>query len=46
MLALYGGQMEKKEILKPLIGIRGLGAIVIAYFFHYNHFIEREMSPM
>ena len=32
--------------LDALVGIKGLGAIVIALFFHYNHFIAAIYHPL
>jgi len=38
--------MNLKEFLKPLNGIRGIGAVVIAYFYHYNHFVSTKEHPL
>ncbi len=36
--------MDKKWDV--LTGIRGLGAITIAFFFHYNHFVVAKLHPL
>lgn len=38
--------MNTHEFLKPLNALRGIGSVIIAYFFHYNHFVESSRHPL
>lgn len=38
--------MKKNDILEPLNGIKGIGAVIIAFFFHYGNFLSVDLSPL
>lgn len=43
---LEKNDMNTQEFLKPLNALRGIGSVIIAYFFHYNHFVESSRHPL